>query len=187
MWKIMATLYGHNLGCGEAPSEVVMMTQIVELEQELSDWQQSLSPPLFLRSTSNLPKDDSSEEYTMERFRMILSLRYLHVQLLLHRPSFTRSLGKEPVQPNASIRTQKSVNQMQDNFNRTCVRMAEEIIDIIHAVLTRPSMGRHLIGAWWFSMYYGKQAESARPSITSVTQVPIHELTYSTLQSSTQH
>lgn len=179
----MATLYGHNLGCGDAPSEIVMMTQMVELEQELSDWQQSLPSLLFLRSSSNLPEDGSSEDYTMERFRMILSLRYLHVQLLLHRPSLTRSLGKNAAQ----LRTQKSINQMQVTFNRTCVRMAEEIIDIIHAVLTRPSMGRHLIGAWWFTLYYSKLRQR---SILAYLRHPpslLNELTNSSSQPSTQH
>ncbi len=154
----MATLYGHNLGCGDGPSEIVMMTQIVELEQELSDWQQSLPPPLFLRSSSNLPSGDNTEDYAMERFRLILTLRHLNVQLLLHRPSLTKSLANvvSPAELGPSIRPPKSLNQMQVNFNRTCVRVAEETIDIIHSVLTGPSIGRHLIGAWWFTLYYGK-------------------------------
>jgi hypothetical protein len=156
----MATLYGHNLGCGGTPSEIVMMTQIVELEQELSDWQQSLPPSLFLRSSANLPSEDFTEDYTMERFRMILTHRYLHVQLLLHRPSLTRSLGKGPAESGPSLRPQKSVSQMQAAFNRTCVRMAEEVVEITYAVLTTPSMGRYLIGAWWFTMYYSKHSAS---------------------------
>ncbi len=150
----MATLYGHNLGCGSAPSEIVMMTQIVELEQELSDWQQSLPPPLFLRSSANLSSGDFTDDYTMERFRMILTLRYLHVQLLLHRPSLTRSLGNRAAESGLSLRPQKSVNQMQAAFNRACVRMAEEVVEINYVTLTTPSMGRHLIGAWWFTLYY---------------------------------
>jgi hypothetical protein len=153
MWKVMANLYGHNLGCGNGPSEVVMMTQIVELEQELRDWQQSLPPSLVLRSSSQLLSDDYTiDDYTLERFRLILTLRYLSVQLLLHRPSLTKSLANvnSAAQPGPS-----SISQMQVNFNRTCVRVAEEIVDMLHSALTRPSLGRGVIGAWWFTMYYG--------------------------------
>ncbi|CAK7208056.1 hypothetical protein SEUCBS139899_010890, partial [Sporothrix eucalyptigena] len=43
---------------------------------------------------------------------------------------------------------------MQDSFNKICVRRAEDIINIIHQVLVRPGLGRDLIGAWWFTLYY---------------------------------
>ena len=159
----MATLYGHNLGCGGPPSEIVMMTQIVELEQELSDWQQSLPHPLFLRNSSNLPGEEHADDQIMERFRLVLTLRYLNVQLLLHRPSLAASLGKRPTEGGLSGRSQRSVNQMQVTFNRTCVGVAEEIIEIVHGILTRPAMGRRLIGAWWFTMYYSECPDADAP------------------------
>ncbi|KAH7169928.1 c6 zinc finger domain-containing protein [Dactylonectria macrodidyma] len=154
MWKVIATLYGHNLGCEDPPSETTMITQIFHLEQELSDWHNSLPAPLFLRSSSHLPEEELIDDQTIERFRLILSLRYLSVQLLLHRPMLTKSLSGCSRDPNSMRRPQRSVNQMQANFNRTCVRAAEDIIEIIHTVLTKPGLGRHLIGAWWFTLYY---------------------------------
>ncbi|KAH8738453.1 fungal-specific transcription factor domain-containing protein [Ilyonectria robusta] len=154
MWKVIATLYGHNLGCDDPPSETLMITQIFNLEQELSDWHNSLPSPLFLRSSTNLPEECLLEDRPMERFRLILSLRYLSVQLLLHRPMLTNSLGGCARYPTSLRRNQRSVNQMQTNFNRTCVRAAEDIIEIIHTILTKPGLGRHLFGAWWFTLYY---------------------------------
>lgn len=162
MWKVVATLYGHNLGCDDPPSETLMITQIFNLEQELSDWHNSLPSPLFLRSSTNLPEECLLEDRPMERFRLILSLRYLSVQLLLHRPMLTNSLGGCARYPSSLRRNQRSVNQMQTNFNRTCVRAAEDIIEIIHTILTKPGLGRHLFGAWWFTLYYSASFCSPR-------------------------
>lgn len=156
MWKTTATLYGHNLGCDEPPSETRMVTHIFQLEQELNDWQSLLSQPLFLRTPSCLPTAGVPDSPIIERFRVVLTLRYLNVQLLLHRPVLTASLDSCAQQPSPLLSTQKSVDQMQMNFKRTCVRVAEEIIEIIYRILTTPSLGRHLLGAWWFTLYYSK-------------------------------
>lgn len=48
---------------------------------------------------------------------------------------------------------------MQMTFNRTQIQTAQDIIEIIHAVLTDPGLGRDLIGAWWFTLYYSKRSK----------------------------
>ncbi|KAL2678585.1 hypothetical protein Neosp_009334 [[Neocosmospora] mangrovei] len=129
------------------------MTSIIQFGQELTEWQHNLPPQLALRSSTDLPREGEIQDSTTERVRLILTLRYLNVQLLLHRPTFIRSLGallRDPMIPTRPA----PVNHMQSNFDRTFVQVAESIIEIIYTVLTRPDLGRHLIGAWWFTLYY---------------------------------
>ncbi|KAJ4258405.1 hypothetical protein NW757_002971 [Fusarium falciforme] len=161
MGRIITTLYGSNLGCDEQPTETVTVTSIIQFGQELTDWQNNLPPQLALRISADLPREGEIQDPTTERVRLILTLRYLNVQLLLHRPTFIRSLGALLRDPMIPTRNPAPVNHMQSNFDRAFVHVAENIIEIIYTVLTRPDLGRHLIGAWWFTLYYAFSAALA--------------------------
>lgn len=158
MGKIIVSLYGSNLGCEDQSSDTSTMTSIIQFGQELTDWQNSLPHHLSLHSADGLPQFSEADMHnsTIERFRIILTLRHLNVQLLLHRPMFIRSLGALLKDPKMPHRNTGSVNSMQASFDRVFVQVAESTIDIIYSVLTRPDHGRHLIGAWWFTLYYGQ-------------------------------
>ncbi|CAG1962429.1 unnamed protein product [Fusarium graminearum] len=160
MGKIIVSLYGSNLGCEDQASDTSTMTYIIQFEQELTDWQNSLPHRLSLRSANEVAQADMHDS-TIERFRIILTLRHLNVQLLLHRPMFIRSLGALHKDPKMPHRNAGSVNSMQASFDRVFVQAAESTIDIIYSVLTRPDHGRHLIGAWWFTLYYAFSAALA--------------------------
>lgn len=54
---------------------------------------------------------------------------------------------------------------MQTTFNRTQIQVAEDIVEIIYTVLTDPRLGRDLMGAWWFTLYYSKMRDSSWPLI----------------------
>ncbi|KAK2478752.1 hypothetical protein H9L39_08126 [Fusarium oxysporum f. sp. albedinis] len=139
------------------------MTSMIQFGQELSDWQNSLPQHLGLRSVDNMPQDANEDVHDplREKFRTILTLRYLNVQLLLHRPIFIRSLGTLLRESKTPYRNAGSINSMHANFDRVFVQVAENVIDIIYTILTRPDHGRHLIGAWWFTLYYAFSAALA--------------------------
>lgn len=162
MGRIIGSLYGSNLGCEDQSSDTATMTSMIQFGQELSDWQNSLPQHLGLRSVDNMPDnaDENIQDPLREKFRIILTLRYLNVQLLLHRPIFIRSLGTLLREAKTPYRNAGSINSMHANFDRVFVQVAENIIDIIYTILTRPDHGRHLIGAWWFTLYYGKRPTS---------------------------
>ncbi|PTD04758.1 hypothetical protein FCULG_00000093, partial [Fusarium culmorum] len=160
MGKIIVSLYGSNLGCEDQASDTSTMTYIIQFEQELTDWQNSVPHRLSLHSANEVAQTDMHDS-TIERFRIILTLRHLNIQLLLHRPMFIRSLGALLKDPKMPHRNAGSVNSMQASFDRVFVQAAESTIDIIYSVLTRPDHGRHLIGAWWFTLYYAFSAALA--------------------------
>ncbi|KAM0208735.1 hypothetical protein ACHAQD_011486 [Fusarium lateritium] len=158
MGRIIQSLYGSNLGCEDQASDTVTITTIIQFGQELSDWQHNLPPCMTLRSVEDIPQDIDEDAHgsLKERFRIILTLRYLNVQLLLHRPVFIRSLRALLKDPKVPHQHAGSINSMQANFDKAFVQVAENTIEIIHSILQRPDRGRHLIGAWWFTLYYGK-------------------------------
>ncbi|KAF4990011.1 hypothetical protein FDECE_14526 [Fusarium decemcellulare] len=158
MGRIVTTLYGSNLGCDEQPSETMMAMSIIQFGQELTEWRNNLPSELSIRNSDDIANEGEIQDSTKERFCLILSLRYFNVQLLLHRPTFIGSLLK---QPKATHRRQVPVNDVQANFGKTFVQTAENVIDIIHTVLTRPNLGRRFIGAWWFTLYYAFSAALA--------------------------
>ncbi|KAM5358999.1 hypothetical protein ACJZ2D_014824 [Fusarium nematophilum] len=86
----------------------------------------------------------------LERCRLVLTLRYLNTQSLLLRPLLTEMLkdGCEDCQG------QEIPKEVQESLIQECVQLAEEIIAIIHSVLTHEDLGNEFLGAWWFTTYY---------------------------------
>ncbi|KAH7141726.1 c6 zinc finger domain-containing protein [Dactylonectria macrodidyma] len=148
LWKIMGDLYGHNLACYE-PSGTALSTQIHQLQDELNEWRQNLPINLQLVSAFNIG-DINRDVPHLERCRFVLTLRYLNTQSLLFRPLLTEML-KDDFE---SCQSQDVSDQMQERLTQECVQSAEEIISIIHSVLTQKDLGNKFLGAWWFTTYY---------------------------------
>jgi hypothetical protein len=58
----------------------------------------------------------------------------------------------------AKLDTQQlgTLGQVSASSLRICVHSALHVIRIMHRVLSPPDPLRHLLGAWWFSLYYSK-------------------------------
>lgn len=166
----MGTLYGHNLGCDEPFLETQMATHLIQIEIQLAEWQSALPPDLQLRSSDSLPLGYDLKDPILEKFHLVLSLRYLSTRLLLYRPCLTKSLKDDRWKSRGSPNAQFFQVGVHTAFERACVRAAEEIIDIVHLVLHRPGLGRNLLGAWWFNVYYGM----SNPFINSLCQQSSH-------------
>ncbi|KAL2204830.1 hypothetical protein CC79DRAFT_1335435 [Sarocladium strictum] len=151
--NIIGSLYGYNLGSEKEATDTLIVTHILQISQDLSLWQMSLPSHLSLVQPSALQTmTESPEDPINERYRIILTLRHLNTQLLLHRLILTRSL--DHARSEASDQARASIGQMERNYNMICIRSAEDIITIVHCVLTKKCLGRHLVGAWWFTLYY---------------------------------
>jgi hypothetical protein len=153
MGRVIATLYGSNIGCGPPMPRKDMATAIFQFEQEIDEWSHSL--PVFLRliSTSSLSPNPSDNPVWM-RYQVILSLRCLNLQVLLYRPVLIRSIDRT-AEITVHSTTMRSMDQIEKTHIDSCLTSANEIIDLIHMVITTPEFGKQLLGAWWFSLYYG--------------------------------
>ena len=148
----IARLYGQNLGYDDSLQEAELIPRILELEDELGGWQSSLPPELPIVLSSALPLPGSYRNRMVDRFRTMLTLRYHNLNILVHRPLLCKSL--DALTETLPEAWSASVNRMTKDSIDACVASAEETIDIVHGILTDPSLGASVLGAWWFTLYY---------------------------------
>ena len=90
---------------------------------------------------------------TLEKLRIILTLRHHNVRALLHRPILTMFLelaGKFEVNQQEIILLQ----QIGSNSVKICAESTMEIVAIVSTIVKSTGERRNWLGAWWFSLYY---------------------------------
>ncbi|KAH1976469.1 hypothetical protein KXW88_008978 [Aspergillus fumigatus] len=158
MGSIIDQVYGQNLGCGSGPSVGETVGRVLLIENQLFSWVMALPENLRLLTLQGLHEEISKSEnqpgpFFSLKFRVILTLRYLHTQILLHRPILVKFLdaslpsGLEPGQ-------ERILNEIGHSSMNKCVESAMGIIDIIHELVFATGRQRDLLGAWWYSLYY---------------------------------
>jgi len=105
-----------------------------------------------LRHSKDIPTN-VEDPSRLERFKIILTLRYHNTRILLHRPilvKFLDILGK----PTVDKQELSLLQQIGSNSLKNCVESSMEIISIVHMIVKSIGVQRSLLGAWWFSLYY---------------------------------
>lgn len=133
-------------------SDFETTTEVFKLEQELKLWRHRITEPLCIRSPNTLNWDIHAARE--ERFRVILTLRYLNLQTLLHRPFVAKCLSTRTNSAQDS-HLMSSAERLAAESIQTCVKSSDETISIVHAVVSA-RRAHDLLGAWWFSLYYGQ-------------------------------
>ena len=159
LFHIIDSLYGQNLDCGESLDVAQMVGPLFSGEHQLMDWERLLpsnlktisSQQIVLKSIEKLLQDD---DYIVLRLRTILTLRYLNLCLLLHRPILTKFL--DVGNSNINSPDLRLLQQVGSNSLKVCVQSSIEIISIVHAAVQKTDGSRSLLGAWWFALYYSK-------------------------------
>jgi hypothetical protein len=128
------------------------------MEQNLFSWERSLDQNLQLISTPKLDEmpreiESTSFAYFSWKFRVILTLRYLNLRVLIHRPVLVKFIAASR-SPDRESPELKLLQQMGLNSMQICTESAMEIIGIVHRVVSEPGWKHSLLGAWWFSLYY---------------------------------
>jgi hypothetical protein len=165
LWNILDLLYGQNIGCDTPLSVSETVAHIFSMEQHLFTWERSLHPSLQLVSTTilnGMPLDQTppSHQYFSWKFRVILTLRYLNLRVLLHRPVLVKFIAASRY-PDRDPQDLKILQQIGMNSMQIVTESAMEIIDIVSRVVLEPGWKQSLLGAWWFSLYYSKDTCSA--------------------------
>ena len=161
MWEALDVLYGQNLACGKENGVTDIVGHLLLLEQRLLNWRQSLPPSLRIvakpSSSSGVGWPFDLTEYgSDQKLSVILTLRYLNLRLLLHRPILTRLLDylhdSKSHQDEAVL-----LQQFGSSSIYQCNQTAAEIIYIVYSA-TKMAKSRDLLGAFWFTNYYVFQA-----------------------------
>ncbi|RAH79178.1 C6 transcription factor [Aspergillus japonicus CBS 114.51] len=157
MGTIIDQIYGANLGCEPSLPVVETVGRVLSIENQLLSWVATLPDCLrqvtFQALCGEIARVQPQPPLYPLKFRVILTLRYLHVQILLHRPILVRFLdathtaGLEPGE-------ERILNEIGYSSMKKCVESGMEIINIIHEVVTATGWPLDLLGAWWYSLYY---------------------------------
>ncbi|GIK05786.1 hypothetical protein Aspvir_009899 [Aspergillus viridinutans] len=157
MGNVIDQVYGQNLGCGPGLSVGETVGRVLSIENQLFSWVMALPESLHQLTLQGLREEIKQSENQPRPFslksRVILTLRYLHTQILLHRPILVKFLdaslasGLEPGQ-------ERILNEIGHSSMNKCVESAMNIIDIIHELVSATGWQRDLLGAWWYSLYY---------------------------------
>lgn len=131
------------------------VTRILQLEQQLREWESDLPTGLTLRRSNDIPQEHNTDYHVLERLNVILTLRFHHLKILLHRPILVRFL--DCCGEVSSAQHELALLQhIGSNSTLLCVQSAEEIISIVSTIVHSEGRRREYLGAWWFSLYYSK-------------------------------
>ena len=156
MGEVVDVLYGSNLGCDVVDDVFDMASHLLKFEQKFLDWQRFLPASLRLIEPDNLRTETCPQE--LLRFRFVITVRFLNLRILTHRPilsKYLEILSKSKPDPQQL----NMVRQVSANSIRICVHSALEIIRVMREALMPPDPPRHLLGAWWFALYYSKSLD----------------------------
>ncbi len=155
MWNVIDLSYGGNIGCDKPTSIFDTVARHFQMEQQLVEWERTLPLNLALRRSQDIPWEED-DGHLLERFRVILTLRYHNSRILLHRPILVKFLdisGK----PDSGGQELILLQQIGSNSVQSCVQSSMEIISIVNSIVHSTGKRRGNLGAWWFSLYYSTQ------------------------------
>ncbi|KIX09394.1 uncharacterized protein Z518_00473 [Rhinocladiella mackenziei CBS 650.93] len=158
LWNVLDQLYGQNIGCEKPPGISETVTRLFGIEQQLLTWEQNLCPDLQILTHYDLAAqtgqpDLDHTQRTRQRLRTILTLRYLNIRLLLHRPILVKFLdSRNGVKRDTN--EMKMLQQIGSHSIQVSMCTASEIISIVHMIVTATGYQRKLVGAWWYTLYF---------------------------------
>ncbi|KAJ5556797.1 hypothetical protein N7494_000712 [Penicillium frequentans] len=157
LWNVLDSLYGQNIGCEDALSVSETVSHVFSIEQNLFSWERSLPASLQLITRADLDKMSqekiSGTKSFSWKFRVILTLRYLNVRVLLHRPVLVKFIIASRA-PDRDPEDLKLLQRIGMNSMAICTMSAMEIINIIFQAVSDPQWKQSLLGAYWYSLYY---------------------------------
>lgn len=151
MWAVLERLYGQNIGEDTVhEGETGIVRHVVMFEQQLDQWVTEL-PDYLKPYTGDWSTFRPDRVSTTSRLRTILTLRYLNLRCLLHRPMVmillsnnSKVLSTDDSSPFNQLLIWQSVHSLLDAGNG--------VISLIH----RLDGHKVALGAYWFSLYYSK-------------------------------
>ncbi|EED16269.1 conserved hypothetical protein [Talaromyces stipitatus ATCC 10500] len=157
MGCIIDQLYAQNLGCGPPLSVGETVSRVLGIETQLQSWLLTL-PDNLRQVTATVIRDEIERagiqpQFFPLKFRVILTLRYLHVQILLHRPVLVKFLDAMEASE-AEISEDRLLKDIGCSSMKKIIESAMGIIDIVYELVSSPEWTRNLLGAWWYTLYY---------------------------------
>ncbi|KKO99889.1 hypothetical protein THAR02_07991 [Trichoderma harzianum] len=127
-------------------------TAQLETEQRLNEWREKLYRQLQRRPWGNNNSTENDSEAVFDKLSTIMTLRYLNIRILLHRPILSTVLLRchtsySDRNPEKDPPFSRNVAELSIE---SCQQSAIDIIDIVYK--TRDSY--LALKTWWFTIYY---------------------------------
>lgn len=154
MGEVIDILYGSNLGNVDSEHVYDIASHLLHFEQKFMTWRGSLPANLSLVFDPDALHTRGTDQGNL-RYRFILTLRFLNLRILAHRPQLCKYLEHLG---NAKLDTQQllTLAQVGANSVRICLQSALDIVKLMRGAVSPPCFSLHLLGAWWFSLYYSE-------------------------------
>ena len=159
MGKAIDLCYGANLGCDEILGVVELLPRVFQLEKELMDWKCALPKDISLKPFEDvLPGWPDDHHCALERLAVVLTLRYLGVRILVHRPILVKLLDASS-QPKAENQETALLQQIGPSSLEICIQSSMGVINLIQSIINSTDLRRNTLGSYWSSLYYSKKLE----------------------------
>ncbi|KAK5210789.1 hypothetical protein LTR41_003401 [Exophiala xenobiotica] len=157
MWKVIDQQYGQNLGFDTPPAVVDVIAPLGTIDHDLRIWERDLPQELQTITSSNLLDlvacyNPAGPLAKAQRFRIVLTLRYLNVTVLLHRPVLVKYFELASLS-GASVEM-ALLSRLGRNSIDVCFRSSMEIISIVNTLAKNTGPAKYLLNVWWFTLYY---------------------------------
>jgi hypothetical protein len=152
MSSSLATQYAANVEeSGPDQDDMASLKASGELRKRLRVWVASLPLALQLCTPGS---DMLSENTQVNRLRVILTLRYHNLGILIHKPLLSVTISQiftKESAPGLPYLTQLAMAEAHE-----CMRSAENTINIVHTIITVDPTSRNNLGVGFFTLYYGQ-------------------------------
>lgn len=153
MGRSLTKQYGANIEIDSLQLEDLASLQASnEFRKLLQKWILDLPPQLCL---CEIRSEILLQNAQTNRLRVILTLRYHNLCILVHRPLLSatlRHLFNISISP---YRTAPYLVQAAMAEAQECIHAAESTIEIVHAVMDADATSKNNLGVWFFTLYYG--------------------------------
>lgn len=153
MGRSLIRQYGANMGRDDLRlDEAASLQACGEFRTALRTWASNLPTELRLcEAESRMLKENSQ----INRLRVILTLRYHNVNILVHRPLLSATIRDLFLRKTGMNESPQYLAKLAMAEAHECIRSAESTIDIVHTVLSVDRTGKNNLGVWFFTLYYG--------------------------------
>ncbi|KAL3446049.1 fungal-specific transcription factor domain-containing protein [Aspergillus insuetus] len=151
--KTLDLIYDSNLGTEDKIPSYELITRVLRLRQSLEQWTLQLPTHMTLIKAADCITDIGKNP-TIDRFRIILTMRYHNLRLLIHRAILLRLC--ELIDDCDDVHSSDTL-VLQDIARSSAhitIESATEMISIARTLVESQWAQRGLLGVWWCALYY---------------------------------
>jgi hypothetical protein len=159
--------YGGNIdGADSDPDDMASLQASGEFRKALRLWAARLPPSLRMCEPHT---DALLENSQVNRLRVILTLRYHNINILVHRPLLSSTIrhlfgGDAMTVGNPSYLIQLAMGEAHE-----CIRSAQNTIELVHTIINVDQSNANNLGMGYFTLYYGRSLCKTRKTPTPGT------------------